>query len=45
VFCTFHYQDPLANTLTGDSLDPIAEIPEYKHSAVKVRQAAATTQG
>jgi formate dehydrogenase major subunit len=39
VFCTFHYLDPLANALTGDDLDPVAEIPEYKHSAVTVRKA------
>ncbi|MDS0223531.1 formate dehydrogenase subunit alpha [Haloarcula sp. S1AR25-5A] len=44
VFCTFHYQDPLANALTGDALDPVAEIPEYKHSAVTVRTAPAPTQ-
>jgi formate dehydrogenase major subunit len=36
VFCTFHYADPLANDLTGDALDPVAKIPEYKHSAVRV---------
>ena len=36
VFCTFHYAEPLINTLTGDALDPVAEIPEYKHSAVSV---------
>ncbi|WP_367175220.1 formate dehydrogenase subunit alpha [Haloarcula rubripromontorii] len=42
VFCTFHYLDPLANALTGDSLDPVAEIPEYKHSAVQVRKPSAT---
>jgi formate dehydrogenase major subunit len=33
---TFHYADPLVNTLTGDALDPEAKIPEYKHSAVRV---------
>ena len=36
VFMTFHYADPLVNTLTGDALDPVAKIPEYKHSAVTV---------
>jgi formate dehydrogenase major subunit len=36
VFATFHYADPLVNTLTGDALDPEAKIPEYKHSAVRV---------
>lgn len=43
VFCTFHYLDPLANALTGDALDPVAEIPEYKHSAVQVQKPSATT--
>ncbi|GAB7092472.1 formate dehydrogenase subunit alpha [Halorubrum luteum] len=38
VFCTFHYAEPLINTLTGDALDPVAEIPEYKHSAVAVER-------
>ena len=37
VFATFHTADPLVNTLTGDALDPVAKIPEYKHSAVSVR--------
>lgn len=36
VFATFHYADPLVNRLTGDALDPVAKIPEYKHSAVRV---------
>ncbi|MCL9818045.1 formate dehydrogenase subunit alpha [Natronocalculus amylovorans] len=36
VFMTFHFADPLVNTLTGDELDPVAKIPEYKHSAVTV---------
>ena len=36
VFATFHYADPLVNRLTGDTLDPVAKIPEYKHSAVTV---------
>jgi len=44
VFCTFHYLDPLANALTGDALDPVAEIPEYKHSAVQVRKPTAPDQ-
>jgi formate dehydrogenase major subunit len=35
-FMTFHYADPLTNALTGDTLDPVAKIPEYKHSAVRV---------
>ena len=36
VFMTFHYADPLVNSLTGDYLDPVAKIPEFKHSAVSV---------
>ncbi len=42
VFMTFHYADPLANRLTGDALDPVAKIPEFKHSAVHVRVSAAS---
>lgn len=37
VFLTFHFADPLVNRVTGDALDPTAKIPEYKHSAVRVR--------
>lgn len=33
-----HRIAPLENALTGDSLDPVADIPEYKHSAVQVRK-------
>jgi formate dehydrogenase alpha subunit len=36
VFLTFHYEEPATNRLTGDTLDPEAKIPEYKHSAVTV---------
>lgn len=36
VFTTFHFADPLINTLTGDTLDPVSKIPEYKHTAVRV---------
>ncbi|SDM54771.1 formate dehydrogenase major subunit [Halogranum gelatinilyticum] len=39
VFATFHYAEPLINDLTGDALDPVAKIPEFKHSAVRVRVA------
>ncbi|APW96335.1 formate dehydrogenase subunit alpha [Halobiforma lacisalsi AJ5] len=38
VFTTFHYAEPLINVLTGDALDPVAKIPEYKHSAVTVER-------
>ncbi|MFT4962845.1 MAG: formate dehydrogenase alpha subunit [Halobacteriales archaeon] len=37
VFMTFHCADPLVNDLTGDHLDPVAGIPEYKHTSVHVR--------
>ncbi|MDG5778054.1 formate dehydrogenase subunit alpha [Haloarculaceae archaeon H-GB1-1] len=40
VFVTFHYADPLVNSLTGEELDPVAKIPEYKHSAVRVEPGA-----
>ena len=40
-FCTFHYADPLINSLTGGDLDPVAKIPEFKHSAVAVEPADA----
>ena len=36
VFATFHFAEPLINRLTGDTLDPVAKIPEYKHTAVRV---------
>jgi formate dehydrogenase alpha subunit len=36
VFATFHFAEPLINRLTGDTLDPVSKIPEYKHSAVRV---------
>jgi formate dehydrogenase major subunit len=39
VFATFHYADPLINRLTGDTLDPVSKIPEYKHSAVRIEVA------
>ena len=36
VFMTFHFVEVPANALTGDAVDPVAKIPEYKVSAVKV---------
>ncbi|SFR69711.1 formate dehydrogenase major subunit [Halogeometricum rufum] len=45
VFATFHYADPLVNVLTGDTLDPVAKIPEYKHSAVRVSVERADESG
>ncbi|RBI62500.1 formate dehydrogenase subunit alpha [halophilic archaeon] len=40
VFATFHYADPLVNVLTPDELDPVANVPEYKHAAVRVTVSA-----
>ncbi|MFB6157961.1 MAG: formate dehydrogenase subunit alpha [Haloferacaceae archaeon] len=45
VFCTFHHADPLVNALTADALDPVAEIPEYKHAAVDVTRTDADGSG
>jgi len=36
VFMTFHFAEAAANILTGDFIDPVAKIPEYKVSAVRV---------
>ena len=41
VFASFHFADPLVNRVTGDTLDPVSKIPEYKHSAVRVEVAGA----
>ncbi len=38
VFMPFHFAECAANVLTGGALDPIAKIPEYKVSAIKVRK-------
>ncbi|MBX3038262.1 MAG: molybdopterin-dependent oxidoreductase [Anaerolineales bacterium] len=38
VFMTFHFVEVPANKLTGAAVDPIAKIPEYKVSAVKVER-------
>ncbi|MCD4738420.1 MAG: formate dehydrogenase subunit alpha [Anaerolineae bacterium] len=40
VFSTFHFPAGNANWLTGAFLDPVAKIPEYKVSAVKVEKIA-----
>lgn len=40
VFIPFHYQEAAANVLTSSSsLDPIAKIPSFKVSAVKLEKA------
>ena len=38
VFMTFHFVEVPANALTGDAIDPVAKIPEYKVSAVRVEK-------
>lgn len=38
VFMTFHFKEAAANLMTGRFLDPIAKIPEYKVSAVKIEK-------
>ncbi len=39
VFMTFHFKEAAANLLTIVALDPVAKIPEYKVSAVRVEKA------
>ncbi len=36
IFANFHFPDSSANELTQAALDPVAKIPEYKVTAVKV---------
>jgi formate dehydrogenase alpha subunit len=36
IFLTFHYAEAPVNLLTSDAVDPIAKIPEYKISAVRL---------
>jgi formate dehydrogenase alpha subunit len=36
VFMTFHFPETAVNLLTIASLDPVAKIPEYKATAVKI---------
>jgi len=36
VYANFHFPDASANELTHATLDPVAKIPEYKITAVKV---------
>lgn len=38
VFMNFHFAEIPANALTGDAVDPVAKIPEYKVSAVKIER-------
>ncbi len=41
VFMTFHFAESPANILTGDAVDPVAKIPEYKASAVRIERLSA----
>jgi formate dehydrogenase alpha subunit len=38
VFMNFHFAEVPTNALTGAGVDPIAKIPEYKVSAVKIER-------
>jgi anaerobic selenocysteine-containing dehydrogenase len=38
VFMTFHFAETPTNTLTTPFLDPVAKIPEFKVSAVRVEK-------
>jgi len=40
VFIPFHYSEAAVNRLTNAAIDPVANIPEYKVSAVKIRKVA-----
>ncbi len=40
VFIPFHYQEAAVNRLTNNAIDPVANIPEFKVCAVKVRAMA-----
>jgi len=35
-FMWFHFKEASANLLTIDALDPVAKIPEFKVSAVRI---------
>ncbi|MEI7670857.1 MAG: molybdopterin dinucleotide binding domain-containing protein, partial [Deltaproteobacteria bacterium] len=38
VFMTFHFPETAVNLLTIATLDPVAKIPEYKATAVRVQR-------
>ncbi len=40
VFIPFHYHEAAVNRLTNPVFDPVANIPEYKVSAVKIKKVA-----
>ncbi len=37
IFVPFHYTESPANMLTGNAVDPVSKVPEYKVSAAKVK--------
>jgi predicted molibdopterin-dependent oxidoreductase YjgC len=39
IFVPFHFTEARANVLTQMALDPVAKIPEYKVSAIRVEKA------
>jgi len=41
IFMTFHFREAAVNILTNPALDPLAKIPEYKVSAVRIEAAGA----
>ncbi len=41
IFMNFHFREAAVNLLTNPVLDPVAKIPEYKVSAVRVEAAGA----
>ena len=38
LFMNFHFAEMPTNALTGDALDPVAKIPEFKVSAVRIQR-------
>jgi formate dehydrogenase major subunit len=40
VFIPFHYSEAAVNRLTNPAIDPVANIPEYKVSAVRIKKVA-----
>jgi formate dehydrogenase alpha subunit len=38
VFSTFHFSEARVNLLTGSELDPVAKIPEFKVTAVRIEK-------
>jgi predicted molibdopterin-dependent oxidoreductase YjgC len=41
IFMNFHFREAAVNLLTNPALDPVAKIPEYKVSAVRIEAAGA----